>query len=231
MPEWMYSVLISIFGNIVYDSLLAVGVAALIAWLRSKQSKWATPLLYGVASFALMLVISFVLTGHALLYQKPFSVNTENVESTIADWTDKYQIGRRRVSAGPEDYFFFEAVRGGINVSIYRERQRDHYVIMAVLLELSAADQRTLDALSQDQREDVLLQESQELARLKVAYQVVGTDVEPIGSMRLEEPIPINDALTEETFMEHLQNITSNAMDASETLKLAMLRARPQKGR
>jgi hypothetical protein len=100
--DWLFDVLQGIFAHLLYDLLLAVGVGALITYLKSTQSRWANPALYGLSAFAAVLVISYVFVGHALLSKEEPQTTGENVEKNIRAWADVFQLGVTRLPPQPE---------------------------------------------------------------------------------------------------------------------------------
>jgi hypothetical protein len=102
MPDWGFELLQAIFGHLLYDLFLAAGVAGLIAYLKSKQSSWANPGLYGLSAFAAVLVISYVFVGHALLSKEQPLTTAENVENNIRVWADAFQFGVTKMPSQAE---------------------------------------------------------------------------------------------------------------------------------
>src|SRR6267378_7141763 len=106
MPSWVSEFLFWLFGNLLWDFVLAIGVAAMIAWLKRKREAWAAPALYGVVGFVAVFVLAFTLVGRPLLSNRRPETTPENIEANIKTWGETFGLAIRLVSNLHEECLF-----------------------------------------------------------------------------------------------------------------------------
>lgn len=220
MPDWGFELLQAIFGHLLYDLLLAAGVAGLIAYLKSKQSIWVNPAVYGLSAFAAVLVISYVFVGHALLSKEQPLTTAENVENNIRVWADAFQLGVTKMPSQAEmDFGLVVTMKSGTPVEIRKMKNASAYLQIQCNLALSPDHQKVLAKLTEDQSAFVTEELSVELARSRMGFTIIGPPVQaPIQAQPqiqlvvLSKSAPIS-GLTESTFLGYV-----NEMDSAATL-------------
>jgi hypothetical protein len=85
-------ILEGLFINFLWEFLLASAFAALIAYLKATREKWAGPILYGAAGFALVFFIGFTLTGRSPLSNAQPETMPENIQANIRAWADEFDL-------------------------------------------------------------------------------------------------------------------------------------------
>lgn len=221
MPDWLYGFLLWFFGNLIWDFVLAAVVAAVVTWLKSKQSKWATPVLYGISSFAAILVISFVLVGHGLLSREQPQTNMENIEENLKAWTNTYSMGIQKQS---DDKFFFTykvTLQNGTLVWVGRPKDKNKYLNFQSVIMLSPEHNALAEKLTQQQLERVTDYINVEMAKSGMGFAFVRL---PSRGMFIARGVPISSNLTETTFIDTLDEMDRGVLLCKETLKIALER-------
>lgn len=177
MPEWVTSLLQTIFGSLLYDLLLAAGVAALLGWLKSKASQWANPVLYGIVAFTAVLIIGYVLTGRPVLSRQQPQVTSENIEANVKRWSENLGMSVERTNR--QDAFFSYTMRlyNGDPVEIFRGKDKPGYLQFMSTISVAAEHQAILAKLSEVQSEKMIQELNLEVARanLGCSFGVSGT--------------------------------------------------------
>jgi hypothetical protein len=166
MPEWVASLFQTIFGSLLYDLLLAAGVAALLGWLKSKASQWANPVLYGIVAFTAVLIIGYVLTGRPVLSKQQPQVTPENIEANVKTWSENLGMSVERTNR--QDAFFSYAMR------LY---SGDPVLQFMSTISIAPEHQAILAKLSQVQSEKMIQELNLEVARanLGCSFGISGT--------------------------------------------------------
>jgi hypothetical protein len=225
MSDWVHGVLQAIFGSLLYELLLATAVAALMTWLKSKQSRWATPLLYGVSAFAAVLLISYVLVGRGLLSKEQPETTPENVETNIRSWADNLGLGVAKQESGADNYFLYLiALHSGRVVYVGRTKSRPNYIQFQSNVTVSKEHQELLSKLSEERRNMVIQETLLELARSRIGYEIPGPKFTVV---MLTKSVPITSGLTEATFGGYLDEMDSAMALSIEAIVLSIERNSP----
>jgi len=147
LPDWVSSVLQEIFGHMLYELLLAALVAALITWLRSKASKWATPLLYGITTFTAVLIIGYVLTGQAVLSRQT-KITAENVEANVKKWSEDLGMSIERTSRQDSYFSYTLRLHNGDPIEVFRAKEKPGYLQFMSTISVAPEHQAVLGKLT-----------------------------------------------------------------------------------
>lgn len=229
--DWLNGVLQGILGTLIYDLLLAAVVAGLIAWLKSKQSSWASPVLYGLGAFTLVLLISYTLLGHGLLLKPAESITPENSEEHIKRWAEELGLG---ITKGPkigDTYFsYVVTLKSGNPIGIMRAVALPGFLQFQSSLFLAPEQQAELRTMTQERVQSVMQELTVQLALSKVGYTMVGIDTTHLmQTIILSKSIPISGNLTEGSFASSLDELDSAVGLVRATLALSIKRNNPHR--
>jgi hypothetical protein len=214
MADWLSGFLQAIFASFIWELLLAAGVAALIAYLRATKERWAGPVIYGLAAFAIVFVIGYTLTGQPLLSRTQSQTTPENIEANIKAWADDFQLGITKMPPRPDiDFGLVITTKGSNNpVEIRKLKQSPAYIQLQSNLALSPEHQKIVAKLTEEQSTFVTEEVELELAHTGMGFTIVGaprSQTEPqIQLVVLGKGVPIA-GLTESAF--------ANAIDAMDS--------------
>jgi hypothetical protein len=215
--EWVDWLLKTILGRII-TAILGLGSPVVLGFLKRRGSSWFAPLLWGMIGLALSLVCFVAVVGISafshLPKEQPPQVTPENIEEHIRTWLDTFGFSTRSVD-NPEAYFEIDAVAANASsrFSVMRTRKLDRYIQIQARL---SVDKDRLAALPKDGLESLIRSLRMEMLRSKLDY---GNIKAPLHDFVLATRIPITGALTEETFMERVGELTSAEMLAAEIVR------------
>jgi hypothetical protein len=122
--QWLWQGVVS---NLVYAVLILAG-GAVLTYLRARNSRWASPILYGLAGVALIAVILLALKGFATLSNQLPATTPDTVEMNIRTWLDAFKIAQQRQS-DPESHFSLRVtLPNNIPMVVRRQKEYDRYV-------------------------------------------------------------------------------------------------------
>lgn len=206
--------------------LLATLGSFMMAYLKATGSRLVSPILYGLATFALTLFIILVLRGMAALPRPQQEITPENVESNIRNWLDTFRLAAKKES-NPEAYFIFVVTApNGNPIVVTRTKALDRYITYQATLTVSPQHLEILDKLPEDQSTQLIRELTIELARSRIGFSIVGPGLKGIV---LNKALPITNNLTEGTFAQYLDEMDSGLILARETIVLALERSRQGK--
>lgn len=213
MPDWMFGFLQSIFASFIWELLLAAGVAALIGYLKATKEKWAGPVIYALAAFAIVFVIGYTLTGQAPLSRAPSQITPENVEANIKVWADNFQLGITKMPPQSDiDFGLMITTKGSNNpVEIRRFKQSPAYLQFQSNLVLSPEHQKIVAKLTEEQSAYVTEELELELAHSRIGFTIVGPQEQAqpqIQLVVLSKAVPIA-GLTESAFASYVDEMDS----------------------
>lgn len=213
MLSWISGLLQGLFASLLWELLLALGVGALIAWLKATKQQWAGPAIYGLFGFAIVLVIGYALTGQFPLSKTQPQTTAENVEANIKVWADDFQLGVTKHPPQPDvDFGLTITLKGSNNqVEVLKVKQNSAFLQIQSKLTLSQEHQNILAKLTQEQSAFVTEELSLELARSKIGFTIIGppAQTEPqIQVTVLSRGVPIA-GLSENTFVGYLNEMDS----------------------
>jgi hypothetical protein len=203
------------------SELLILGSTALLAVLKERNSKWAGVFAYGFAGFAFMSIIVFTFTGHAIFSTETPHTTSENVESNVRVWADKFSLGIQKQADDKFSFVYAISLPTGRGVLVGRPKQREGYLQFQGNTALSPEHEAALKKLSPSQLERISDEISLEMARSKVGFAAIGV---PFKGLVVSKAVPITSSLTEDSFVATLDEIDSDMLLAREAIRLAFFR-------
>ncbi len=217
MRDWMLGLIQGIFASLLAELLLALGVAALIAYLRAKRERWAGPALYGLAAFAMVFVIGFTITGRAPLSKPQPETTSENVESNIRAWSDDLGLGVTKQQPGSDaDFLYMITLHSGRPVFVGRVKKREGYLQFTGTVTVSKLHQDLIAKLSPSQQNRFTEELLVELARSRIGYSISPPVVTLVKSS------PITAGFSEASFAGYLDELDSTLALCQEAIPLAI---------
>ena len=217
--EWLSGLVQGIFGSALYDLLLATTVAGFIAWLKSKQSRWAAPALYGIAAFSAVLVISYVPIGHALTITKSSETTSENVKEHVRIWLDGYGVSVQNEEVTDNVFTFRVTLHSGNVIGVMRPKDKPGAIILRADISMAPEYIKAFESMTKEQQGHIIAGIMLEMARSRVSYHM-GSPLLARG-MTITQAFPISNALTEESFGARLDEMNQNVQLARATVMLA----------
>jgi hypothetical protein len=199
--------------NGAWAALVLVG-GVVMTILARYASPWVGPALYGLGASVLLLIATLATKAINRLPRKRSIVGTDNVESHVRAWLDNF---RTTVKNDPIDEALFRftvTMDGGAKLLVGRLRgDLNGYIVVRGEVTPSEEERRYLEVLPAEvlmrMRDEIRL----ELARAKVGYSGIKI---PLENFAIFKRIPINDALTEDSFIAKLEEVEAalNAVGA-----------------
>jgi hypothetical protein len=202
-------------------ALAIVGGGLLITYLKTKGSKWANGLLYGVGGATCIAVLLFALKGRAVFSKEKPEVTGENIEANMKVWADEYGLGVTRAPSPPPDSFFAYGVTlaNSNQLLIFRSKAKPKQLQLQVIMSFSQEHQTTFAKLSKEQSANFMQEIVLELARAKIGYTistaipiVQGTQVSPFSpqmQITIMKTLPLSGTLDEDMFVRGVDEMDS----------------------
>jgi len=189
--------------------------------LKKMNSPWFLAILGGIIGTGLiastLLCLRFLLTAPAAT---PEPITTENIESHLRDWVDALGLSIKKDTPDASTNVYFEytvTLHDGIPIDVIRPKDRSHYLALQTAITVSPEHKAVMATWSVDESTRLADELLLELARGKVAYQIVGM---PFDSIRIMKSLPISSDLSEDTFAKYLDDIDSQFTLAREEVRL-----------
>jgi hypothetical protein len=215
--KWLSDLLLAIFGNIIYDLVLAGVVGAVLAYLRAKKEKWAGPALYGLAGFAMIMVIAVTFVGRPLLSTKQPETTAENIQENIKAWADKFSLGIQKGTDGDFAYIYSISLSDGHRILVGQPKGSPGYVQFLSIINLAPDDRSTIQKMSPAKRQHFTDEIVLEMARSKIVFSLHG-QYEAVGVFKM---LPIA-GLNEYTFLTNLDELDSATIQVIQAVKLTL---------
>lgn len=170
--------------------IIMMAVSTLIAWGKKKDWKWATPILYGIATFVFL---GYILLG-GFNFHSVSNMSVKNIESQIRESLESfgYQTGK-----SPEQNCEFRltvADLNGTKLSISQLKNFPSLIIIGIGVHLSADTQQKFSNLSINEKR-------QFMRNLRAMLQNQGLDW---GHLRAD---PLNIEISDSIEKDELQSI------------------------
>ena len=181
--------------------LLALVGGIIVAYLKAKGKPWATPALYGLGGFALIVFLG--VASERLLTQPQERITAENIEGHVKAWFDNFHFA---VRSEPNEQAYFRRVAtlpNGNKVIATRLKDLARYLTLQTILTPGKEEQALWDKLSPPRFGQVVLQMTIEAARSKTIF----TSRTRPFVMVLEKRIPITNDLTEAVLIQHIDEL------------------------
>jgi hypothetical protein len=209
-----------LLGHAVW-TVIALAVGTGLTFLKVYWPNIASPVLYGLAGITCFAVISFTITGRALLSKQQPQTTPENVETNMRAWIDNFGLASQKQTNNAAHFIFTVTMNNGNPVGIFRPKVRDRYVSFQSQITVAPEHQAQLDAMSRPQQEKVTKEITLEFVRANLGYVIDGT---PIRNMTIIKSALISAALTEDVFVGFLDQMDSAINLAKLAIVLAIER-------
>jgi hypothetical protein len=214
--QWLWQGLLT---NWLAALVVAIGTF-LVAYLKAKRPSWANVVLYGLAAFCLLVVSFWAFKSMAVLPKEIPQVTANNVETNIRAWLDHFQLGTKKISDPDSHFSYIVTLRNGTLVTLKHVKNFDNYITLLANLEISPEQKIQLAGLKKEQLNLLIHEVVLELSRTKAE----GMILNPLQNVLLERRVPITNNLTEDIFIERLNEVGFVLNAARETIILGLNR-------
>lgn len=229
MWNWLWQALL---GNWIYD-LLAIGGAALIAFLRSRKSSLSDPLvyMYGLAALALMVLIGVGARGFYVLgnlLTSSTTITTDNAEPTIKAWLDGAGSLQSRILEPSEtpsqDFFVIEGrlMQNGDILRVTRVKDHAEYLVAYANLAIAPEHRQMISKLSAEEQTEVTQVIAADLAAQSRTF-----SFNLVNGLHVEERAPLS-GLTQNELLSSVNKVESAVVFTRNKLLLELERLSKQ---
>jgi hypothetical protein len=185
---------------------LVGGIAAI---LLRRYSSWGTPALYGSAVFALLSVGGLGVLGMVseLSRMRQPHLTPENVEQRIRGWLDNFGLSTKPLgkSDAPDSIFALQVTTdANLPIIVARQKELPRYVLLEVSIELSPEHRTMLSRLTGSQVNQLVRDVRAEMAKCTIPCRIV----KPLEKVSVQRRLAITDDLTEDRFMERMDEMS-----------------------
>jgi hypothetical protein len=199
MPDWLWQGLLS---NWVYGLIMLLA-GLLAAYAKTTGRKWLPTLYHGLLGAGLAgLILLNINFQHTLSEEIANRVTIQNIQDKVRMWLENSNFVTQK-QTNNDAYFQYAVSKNGINVNVMRLKSHDHIVwVTANLIPPNKETEEALDSLSTEKSEEV----RRELA-IAAAQAGVYFDLTSLKACKLEQSLPITDALTEDEFIKAVLSV------------------------
>lgn len=201
--------------------LAATGIfclGVLLVYLKAKAPRLSSLILYGLGVCTLLTVILCAFRVIATLPQEIPEITPKNIETNIRTWLDRFELGTRRTT-NADSYFMYEVkLKNNAVVVISRSKNIDNYINFGANLEITKEIKTIMNNLKNEQVEHLVHEIILEMARYKIESMIVL----PLNNVLLHRRVPITNNLTEDTFIERINEVGFALNIANETIVLGL---------
>jgi hypothetical protein len=158
--------------------------------------------------------------------QGQHDVTLDNVEQHIRAWSDKFGLAVQRDERMEDQSYFALIVTGkdSIKRGVARLKKLDRYVIVFCNLVLAETHKATYDTLSEAQKTEI-----DEIVALDLSRSGFRFEIQPqLKKVSIEKELPITEALSEESFINALDDVGRAWKIARIQIVQALRRMKPQ---
>lgn len=176
----------------------------MVALLARNASAWAAPAIYGLSASALLAVSILAIKTIGRLPAKRPVIDLDNVEGEVRRWLDNFRTGVQNSPIAEAHFRFIVTMDGGAKLLVGRPRDFSGYLLVRGEVIPSLDDQKVIAGLPTEAVEDIVSEIKLEMARAKVGYSGLAL---PITTIAILKRIPISEALTEDAFINKLEEV------------------------
>jgi hypothetical protein len=221
MPEWLVH---SLLSRLAWEIVIILGGGTVLGYLKAKAPQVASPALYGIAGAALLSILLFTFTGRAVLSQAQPETTTDNVEENIRTWLDGYGVAVTKEKYPNAMFTYRVTLRNGTTVGVIRSKEDPRYIGFRADIKMDPDHIAILKKMTLEQKQDVIVEVTMEMARSKVNYNLGSPALE--DTMKIAKSVLITNALTEDSFASHLSDMDSDVQLARGAIRFALERNR-----
>jgi hypothetical protein len=199
-------------------------VAAWIARMRIKGSSWAVPIMYGLGSYALIMIglvsLQVWLSPPSMIER----ITPDNAESHIHDWLDTLGVSVQR-QTDPATYFqLMIALQDGDHVLIKRGKDRDRYISFMGRVDLSPEHAQIVAKLTPAQAIHMFDEVMLEMARSGIGFAIIHPSaIGQVQAVVVTRSVPLTEGLNADTIVSAIDKIDSGMLLAREAIRLALI--------
>ena len=196
-----------VLRNGIYAILFTAG-GVLMAWLKARQSRFAGPLLYGLAGVVCLSGLALSFEAHQFYSsQERDAINAKNAESTVKGWLASYGFGYTEpLALTPPAFAFDTLLLNGSHMLVARFKPSDQYLTIRATVQI---DERSKEELAKSPtrkiarlNRDVAI----ELVRSKMIFNRVNIPSEEVS---FEKHLAISASLNGEVLNEAMGEVNS----------------------
>ena len=208
-----------ILSNWLYD-LIVPACGGLMILARARQWRYSSPVLYGLATAALMAAILYTVGAHHILVEDQASkTNPQNVQERVRLWIDNFGLTNQSIP-DPQAYFrYMVTLANGNQLVIGRYRAKEQYLVIDSAIRATEPEKEFLKKLPKNRVDRLQAEMIEEAARAKIGFQNLTV---PYENANLEKRVPITSDLTEASFMASIDELDSAVIALKATYTLAM---------
>lgn len=205
-------------------AVIIFGGGIVLGLLRAHGSDLAGPLLYGLAGSASLLVL--MLGTYAVFMFRRMAaerMTPEHADDSVRRWLRGFGMTVTDIACPPESdevfKFRFQPMAGPkpSTVLVAQLKDQPRYLVLQSTTDLSVEQRDLFASMGVEERERVFGNIKTELERARVKY-----DINLPRRLTVLKRIPITGNLTQDSFAEHLDMLTSDSMIATNRLEMEL---------
>jgi hypothetical protein len=199
-----------LWQGILTSAIVAIG-GVVVGFISKRWPTWFPTIRAGLLG-------GFLLAGivAAIRLSLPASphIDPDNIEDQVKQWLTREGHGFKEAST-QETLFQLDVPMslGQSDVSVIRFKTQDHYLWLKACVGLNAEEQATLSKLPTDQQVRAIWSVTTELIRFRVSF-----EISPGRSVTVHKHVPIDDSLTEDSFMSVFDDVYGASLLAAHSM-------------
>jgi hypothetical protein len=202
VKNWFFQGLVT---NLAWAIVAAIG-ATMLAVLRAHGSTWASPALYWLVVFVLIMILGLVL--RAFKYFSAYGgawITPTNAQTAIRDIFDKEGLGVKRMELDSANIFGFAVtLAAGTKLLVHQTVASPQYLQIKTFLTFDDRQQGIISNLPNNGAQSLLREMRMRLAASKIGYSGVTLPLRTIG---LTKTVPIIGGLTEFSLFQAMNEV------------------------
>ena len=222
MGNWFGNLLSNVFSNLIGVIIMAIiGIA--IGWLRKRKWEGVAPVLSGLAAFALVGIILFLLGGiqiHQSLEaerktteQLNEPLQPDHIKDTLKGWLSSFGFGSMEIQDPAAEFVLNSNLPSGLRVNAWKSKQWPNYIIISANVIVADEHRKLLMQLSPKQQRQTLRD-----LQMVIDQSNLQSGSISLGEIKLQKRLPITNSLTEDVFIR-----TVTAMEGNEDMVIQTL--------
>jgi hypothetical protein len=212
MSDWLSSV------DWLWKSLVARVVwfllAAFFAWfIRRKKPETAEAVKYVLLMTACVAILWFAVTGRPILSPQQPMITEDNAEATVRKWLDSFGVSVRALTNDRSRFIYEVTISDGEDGEIPDKLEvtefkppGDKKLWIHSGMNFTGDTKQTISQLPAYDRDQIVGLLTIELSKTRVMFFKVDPQ---LRNVLLDKEVPITSALTEEVFLEDLQDVSA----------------------
>ena len=206
--DWLWQNLLSSGVWEVGRYLVLAAVSALVVWLRTRGSRWVSPLLYGLATFVMLVILLLGLQiSRYISVQSESMVDRRNIEPVVKGWLASSGFGYVENSGLSSPQFALDTLLlNGSHMTVERLKPNQQYLVIraSVVVDGNASERIKRFPKIQVARLNRMI--SIELARANQLFNQVDLPNQPVS---FEKHLAITSTLTQQNLVRAMGEVNS----------------------